>query len=91
VDATPAVIKLLSKVVFMTQERRFAISAVRLKRCGTSKINILVRSLGRTMKVKLKWLTLTGAVGGIGLFAIFQLNRSALAQHFTAQVERPDQ
>jgi HlyD family secretion protein len=40
------------------------------------------------MKIKAKWLVLSGLVVGLGLLAAFGLNRSAQAQHFTAKVER---
>src|SRR6516164_10936898 len=40
------------------------------------------------MKIKSRWLILAGAVVAAGLFAVFALNRSAQAQHFTAKVER---
>lgn len=40
------------------------------------------------MKVRGRWLILAGVVVAVGLFAVFGLNRSAQAQHFTAKVER---
>src|ERR1700682_77320 len=40
------------------------------------------------MKVRGRWLILVGVVVAVGLSAIFGLNRSAQAQHFTAKVER---
>jgi len=40
------------------------------------------------MKIKGRWLILAGVVVAAGLFAVFGLNRSAQAQHFTAKVER---
>src|SRR6516162_10934448 len=42
------------------------------------------------MKIKSRWLILAGAVVAAGLFAVFALNRSAQAQHFTAKAERGD-
>jgi len=40
------------------------------------------------MKIKSRWLILTGVVVVAGLLAAFGLNRSTQAQHFTAKVER---
>ena len=40
------------------------------------------------MRVKGRWLVLTGVVVVAGLFAVFGLNRSTQAQHFTAKMER---
>jgi HlyD family secretion protein len=40
------------------------------------------------MKIRGQWLILAGVVVVAGLFAVFGLNRSAQAQHFTAKVER---
>jgi HlyD family secretion protein len=42
------------------------------------------------MKIKSKWLILTGVVVLAALFAAFGLNRSDQPQHFTAKVERGD-
>lgn len=42
------------------------------------------------MKIKPKWLVLTGIGVGAALFAIFGLNHKAHAEHFTAKVERGD-
>jgi HlyD family secretion protein len=40
------------------------------------------------MKIRGRWFILAGVVAAGGLFAVFGLNRSARAQHFTAKVER---
>src|SRR5258705_324527 len=40
------------------------------------------------MKTKNKWLVLAGGIPPIGLFAVFGLNLSNQAQHFTAKVEK---
>jgi HlyD family secretion protein len=40
------------------------------------------------MKIRGRWLLIVGVVVVGGLFAIFGLNRTARAQHFTAKVER---
>ena len=40
------------------------------------------------MKIKAKWIILTGVVIVLGLLAVFSLNRSTQTQHFTATVER---
>jgi HlyD family secretion protein len=40
------------------------------------------------MKTKNRWLLLAGLVALVGLFAVFGLNRTSQAQHFTAKVER---
>src|SRR5579864_6147034 len=39
------------------------------------------------MKIRGRWFILAGVVAAGGLFAVFGLNRSARAQHFTAKVE----
>jgi HlyD family secretion protein len=40
------------------------------------------------MKIRGRWFILAGVVAAGGLLAVFGLNRSARAQHFTAKVER---
>ena len=40
------------------------------------------------MNKKTKWLIVIGAVLGLGLLALFAVNRKVQAQHFTAKVER---
>lgn len=40
------------------------------------------------MKIRAKWVVLAVIVVGIALFAAFGLNRSTVAQHFTAKAER---
>src|SRR5579863_7611404 len=40
------------------------------------------------MKIRGRWFILAGVVAAAVLFAVFGLNRSARAQHFTAKVER---
>lgn len=40
------------------------------------------------MKIKAKWLILSGSIVGLALLAAFGLNKSTQVQHFTAKVER---
>ncbi|MGH9741868.1 MAG: efflux RND transporter periplasmic adaptor subunit [Candidatus Acidiferrum sp.] len=40
------------------------------------------------MKIKAKWLILSGVAAAVVLFVVFGLNKSSQAEHFTAKVER---
>jgi HlyD family secretion protein len=40
------------------------------------------------MKIRGRWLILTGVMAAVGIFAAFGLNRNTQAQHFAAKVER---